>query len=882
MAPTSSPSAPEAASGSIWAGSSQWDDLARAWRRRDNTPFRNLLSDAFRTPTAGGLPDASDPLLGWRRLSQAVFTDRVAPLDAFVADRRAAGWVPRTDLDDDTWETRACCAVDALLEHTADPSHDPEQHALEVATVVVFTYFECLVFWEHSDEYEQLQGVLDAAVATAGEQLTEVALRASALGDRSAVAELCTGIIGACRALCASMRAQFAYEQGLASSCHHRFEESARETTTQLRAVAATLVGLSGLLDDPGVRGRRRPLGVLLRLLVDDVDQTDAYHELLCSHVGPAVGAFDENLDDRAADAAVGARLDLAIAAARTFEASPRSGAGVFLSEARAHRITLEAMRESLRPDRPSLLVREGEIVFVYPFGLPVLGTDGDIVRQLLRRHVEGDPRPQLQERLELAGCLAVVDDTPQTSGWIRLDDDRERIGARLLFEDHKLVLETTAGERYLDLGLEVRLGALGNHYVRVSVATDTPVVELDASGRTLGRVDVPWTPHVIDQFVRRAGEDTGPQEYHLSPRDGDGERGDAEGFEYLTELVGRIVDDLTAHALRLGGGESTHADGDTEFVRRHAQVLSVVTHAVGVLPGSEQPVEDGAALTELFGGSVLWAPQRSFSTSLDEWARFADEGTSHSVEGASYRGVRGEHLVCSGDTTLLFAPTAPNWQILEDKELVEFAASLTGAYSTQRDSLRRTVDRAEQALRLSDGADDAEGGWRSVVPRIKGVPSAERLVEAKALRAEVSVQLHGVESLVDHARSAQVSRNQRDRAVLRQLCASNGVDELRAALDTTVAAATLQRSVIQTRCEQLEEIRRRRGQRLVQSLLAALAAFAFIDVFWWMDDEWKPVGPGDPAATHGTWFLEAVGLAALLILVSSFLLRSWIRGDDE
>ena len=65
-------------------------------------------------------------------------------------------------------------------------------------------------------------------------------------------------------------------------------------------------------------------------------------------------------------------------------------------------------------------------------------------------------------------------------------------------------------------------------------------------------------------------------------------------------------------------------------------------------------------------------------------------------------------YVICNGDTTLLFVPYSPNWQVIEDKELILFALSLGSAYigSRQLLSARRTsvaeVDTPEE-LTLRD-----------------------------------------------------------------------------------------------------------------------------------------------------------------------------------
>ena len=898
-----------------WAAHPGWDTIELAWRRRDNVPLRNLVASIL-----DGDRDDLEPggtLLGWRRLSQAVFTGHDAPLEAYIESLGASApdvpAIPDDEPEVREWVVRSSVVIQALFDAVRA---EHERRAPEVAlvdddlcwvaaaTVAVFVYFETLVFWEHSDDHVPLRGVLTALRHQLRDQLERSDEGSDPVSD----------VVGAARrVLCtvdriaASLPRQFEYENGLGCSCPVTIGRAASQASTLLRKAEGELEG-GGWLDGGGGLdgGGSRTTGLaaacidaLTDLLRNDVEHTVAYFDLLATGIGPAVLAFDDNLHDRSDDDATRAELERVIERTADFETTQRRR-GVFASEARANRVTLEAMHDVVAAGRPSLRVDDGEIVYIYPFGLPLTSGGRDIVDHLLQLHLQGAAKAQAGPFL-VAGCPVTIDDTPQTGNWIRIAADSEDAqdsrhlevrGVRLLFEQDALTVTTGAGVRYEGLGIEVRLGALGNHYVRITISTTTPTGDGPQTG---------WSPHEIDQFVRLAGEDVGPVSIGFFDRDG-GPRSGHEPYTHLTDLVGTVVTDLMIvaeqleRATTLAEGESVpsgdllrahepvlHDDAyewnrerNREFVRRHAQVLLVVADASAVGPATTSQVLVGDELRDLFGASTLTTPQRSYSTSLDEWARFRTDVVDADRLDDAYRGVRGELISCSGDTTLVFAPTAPNWQVLEDRELVEFAASLTGAFSIQRMWLGRTVDRVALALRPS--TDDGPTGevppllvrwWRWLHGRHRSELQVD-LAQAQVLDAEVSSQLRGVESLLEHARSAQVSRNQRDREVLERLCASNGVNELHDALRATVTAADAQQALIRGRCSQLEEDRRFQGERLAQSLLLTLGAFAFIDLFWWAGDVWK--------LGRAIWWAEFAFIVFVAALVLRFVADPWFE----
>src|SRR5690606_16127086 len=110
----------------------------------------------------------------------------------------------------------------------------------------------------------------------------------------------------------------------------------------------------------------------LVALLLEDVSHTLPYHRLLADHVGPANVAFVEDLARRRDDLGTIKLIDEAVAACRRFEDSAEGRSSVAGSETRAHRLVLERTRALLAGGQSSLVVDHGEVVYLYPFGLPV------------------------------------------------------------------------------------------------------------------------------------------------------------------------------------------------------------------------------------------------------------------------------------------------------------------------------------------------------------------------------------------------------------------------------------------------------------------------------------------------------------------------------
>ena len=837
-------------------------ELERAWRARDNRPMRALLEQAMEDPRR---PQAT--LSVWRRFSQAVFTDQRGP---FLAHADVVGRVK----DPDDWNELAGIALGSLTAIVEDPSPD----SAATAVLSLFFYFEALTFWEYSYEHEPVVALVEVFsgwLASLGEPLQD---------------NVCWRLVDATRVLAESLPAQFEVEDALGATSPKQMTERARLVVCRLEQVDQRLRCQQHDDND----GLTATMALLLR---SDVDHTLPYFRLLADHVGPAALAFVDNLDGRHVDEEVLGMLEEAIAACSAFESSEAGRHGVFASESRAHRLTLESSRELLLQQRPSVSMTAGEVAFVFPFGLPMSPTGSDVVRQRLRAHFEGgDGIPE--DIPVLCGLPTVLMDTPQTDAWApNLGEDHLiHVGVRLLWESHELVLRTSDGATYRDLNLEVRLGGLGNYYVRAGVGTTTPVSH--DGGETWERGRSAWTPHQVDQFVRRIGDECGDNTLWFVPRGSAGAEPRGTTWCSFVDLVAEVIHDLAGYASTLDSADQHRAEAADAvaaeeswdealveyaedlvsiraFLKRNAHSVLLVTEAVAMDPRGHYAVENAADLVDLAGYSAWAAPQRSFAMGILEWVRSGTpRPTSEPTPAVS--DLDRATVLCHGDTTLVFAGNCPHWQVLETRELVEFAASLIGVYARRREWLTRTAARDEAQVRALLRPSRIEQ------LDLRGLRST--LAEVRRLDIQLQERISRVRTLLDQARTFMLSRNYHSRGTLDYLCSVNGVADLGGALEASVGATASLQELVRSRIDRLANLtsqrseataeeRRAARERPVTLLLTVLAVLSLIDLFSWSNSYLGLQGK------QGAWLAE---LGILVVLMAGVVTWSWERRSRD
>lgn len=887
-----------------------WREIANGWSRRNNAPLRAHVEHLLRQGDADDRPGeqrlADDPLRLWRRLSQAVFAGEMQPLLHLLPDDLEGAPVVAADRAPD-WEVIANLVLREL--HRPLDAMEVPGRAVATATLQVFAYLECLVFWEHSMVYDQIDGIV-AAMADRHEVFVRLA------GTGEFAEGIALQISEAAVDLARSLSHQFEVEHAIGCCSPERLAAAANAVHRHFRGVAAHLHSTWETLRDARDADRLgtpeiRTLEGLVALLVDDIAQTAPYHLLLDAEVAPAAAEFIGHLRDGRDPAGVRERIGRALDACHAFERSAEGSRSVAATETRAHRLSLQAAIPLLEDGVPMLLFEKAEVTYVFPFGLPVAASGDDPVRRVLRRHLRGDADPQVGMIPRIAGVRAVLDDTPQTDAWLEQGDHGgglDYVGVRLLLED-ELVLRTSSGRIYRDLGLEVRLGGLGNHYVRASIGTQTSFS--DDNGQTWHHHGEAWTPHTLDQMIRRGNSNVGDEELGFRRRTDPVSGGSEQeaGFVSLIEMAARIVADIVAFArvlteLEQQGGEinagSTPDPGEdvgsdlsaiTDFLGRHAQVLVSVTDASALQGGQLTPVEDADAFLGLAGATVALSVQRPYAQSVLEWLRYPNPTEEERHRQLLPGRVRRELIWSSGDTCTVFAPSLPNWQLMETLELIEFSISLTGVYSRRQNWLRLSLAAADRSTApLSNTAArtpavEARGARLLPSGNSLDLLTTEQITaELERVRAvEVGLDecLNHVQVLLDRARSFRVSGDVQSRELVRHICSLNGVVDLQDGLAASIGAADAQQRLVHARVERIQaaldrrlldeaDLRRSQAERPIQLLVSALTVFALIDLFSWSNSAW------DLARNRWVWVVEAVGLLLVAGLVVGINLRLW------
>lgn len=895
-----------------------WREIANGWSRRNNAPLRSHVEHLLRQGDHDDRPGeqrllADDPLRLWRRFSQAIFAGEMQPLLHLLPDDLESTPVGPADRAPN-WVVIAGLVLREL--HRPIGAMEGAGRAVATATLQVFAYLECLVFWEHSTVYDEIDGIV-AAMVNRHDALAR-------LGATSGLVEgLACRVSGAAVDLARSLSSQFEVEHAIGCCSPERLDAAARDVHQQLRGVAAhlhsTWEALRDAQDADSVGTREmRTLEALLALLADDIAQTAPYHLLLDTEVAPAAAQLIGHLCDGRDPAGVRERIGQALEACHAFERSAEGARSVAATETRAHRLSPEAALPLLEDGASMLHFEKAEVTYVFPFGLPVAASGDDPVRRVLRRHLRGDADPQVAMVPKIAGARTVLDDTPQTDAWLEQGDHSgglDYVGVRLLVED-ELVLRTSSGRMYRDLGLEVRLGGLGNHYVRASIGTQTSFS--DDGGHTWHHRGEAWTPHTLDQMIRRGNSNVGDEELgfrqRTDPASGGFEQDDRIAFVSLIDLAARIVADIVAFARTLteleqqqvdegnawnprNPGEDVGSDlsAITDFLGRHAQVLVSVTGAAALRQGQSTPVEDTETFLGLAGASVALSVQRPYAQSVLEWLRYPSPTEDERYRQLLPGRVRRELIWSSGDTCTVFAPSLPNWQLMETLELIEFAISLTGVYSRRQNWLRQSLAVADRSTApLGDTAaltpaDEARGSRRLPSGGSLDALSIEQLTaeldRVRAVEVGLDECLNHVQVLLDRARSFRVSGDVQSRELVCHICSLNGVVDLQDGLAASIGAAATQQRLVHARVERIQaaldrrlveeaNVRRSQAERPIQLLVSALTVFALIDLFSWSNGAW------DLGRNRWVWVVEAFALVVVAGVVVGINMRLWRDRD--
>lgn len=818
-----------------------WAPVRRDLRRRDAGALRMMLGrELDHVDGPGGRPVDVDGLLRfWARFSQAVYDEDA---DGLCEDLGLPLTPPGAAID---WNAVVAGTFGWMLAQF--PPADTDVGARCRATFAVFVYAETIVFWEYA--------VVQAEVTAMRRALTDLAGPEGFPGSSPADVR-CGDVVRLCVDLMGCLEREQLVEAAMSACAVEAVRETAATATARLAGVGRRSAAMrrriaadrhAGALDaELAVH-----LDAMIALAVDDLDGTVPYFALLGEAIAPACSAFLDNLRDRAADASVAGLLRAAAQRCRDFEHGAAGVRSVFGTEVRAHRIPIEAAAAALEAGTETLELAAANVTYLYPFGLPVAATGIDVLPELmsaLKQAGEGAASPVKA----LAGARVVIDDTPHSDGWLASTSVQERDyrAFRAVFPDHELALTSADGVTYTGLDLDVRLSGMGNHYVRVRMGTDTLVV-----ASRPGSAPLAWSPHELEQAIRRGGQFAGAERVWLRART----PGCVDGAEFtsLLALAGRIVADLAraAHEHERSPAAELARDLDVAegFLARYCQVLVTVSRAAAVSPGGvRRDLVDEADLEGVLGVQTALTAQRSLAQSVLEWVVYprADAVLRHrrTLGGRIQR----EVVWCAGDLTALFVPSAPHWRTLETQAHAEYAASLIGVYWRRQQWLRQVVD--EVGAELDKGESD--------------------LVRLEARAARLSDAIRHVQLLVDRANEHTLSKDQQGREVLQHLMGLNGVADLRRSLDATVDASQSTQRILTERIMHAragaEEENQHRRQRPLEILLAVLAVVGIIDVFVWVNEGWGLTGD------RTWWIAETTVVAAVAVLLFWLGRRAW------
>lgn len=790
-----------------------WSAVAAAARRHDDTKFRSAVQHVL---------DDDPAFVGWQELTRALLS----------GDRSAT-----------TSPAPRVSPVVALF--AAAERASPDEAAARRALVAVYVYFAVLALWELSDDHRALLAIVaDLLQATARVHDDAAALVVHDGSDPRGY----DAITAAVHRLGRSLEPAFAWETAIFCSCPVGLADAARDVRAVVEPEVSGTTGSPGRIEQlrdalPPGSDRWR----LAELLCTEANAMLGF-ALLLEVVADAGDLFVDTLEDRSraeADArsrfpgctSVSEYLQWASEEVSRF-AAPLEGTA-YASAVSPYVRSLRGMADEIR--RPTLAVDEGEIVLLYPFGLPRTRVDADVlVRDLVRRDVSpGSPAGQLLDGT-LLGLPVSVREVATTNTFASLGGDA-LFGARLTFESHRLMLQTTAHTRIEDVDIDVRLGSLGNHYVRIACTTEHRTYASDDSPGLPDGVEWyagEWTAHDIDQWVRRVGYEVGAETIWFESAGGQR----TKTYDRLVEVAEAIVVELQGLLERPVADDEPARVND---IHANAQVVIVVERASARRADGSSAValEPGDEFTSLVGHETLLMPQRGLPVTLEDWVLYERPAPTNLLDGI---GRPGDLLAVAGDVSLLYALGSPSWATLEIQHLVEFAISGTGPLAAWSIVLRHTVAPALAELEHAHARDN--------------------LRDIRETSARVAQRLGQAWTMMDRLQAAQLMRSHRDRALLEAFMSAAGMEALQRSFTASIDATIAQRTYLTAHAERIVEDRQKRAHRLESMLLGVVALGGLVSVFAWYGTSWS-IGKTD----HRDWDIGVI----VLVVLAFFAFRS-------
>jgi hypothetical protein len=371
------------------------------------------------------------------------------------------------------------------------------------------------------------------------------------------------------------------------------------------------------------------------------------------AQVGHAVNAWIE------CGPAAGPQIAQAITFVREQELAVQGD--VYESELRCHRQVLEAIANRIAdPSIPTVQLDEASVTYCYPFALHVMSGDQAVRRAVDRLDAQTQELSDVwtwggtKRSLYQSVTIPFPDLSVQVDGKDGENGENGKDGRELL-TGHVV---------------EIRLSRLGNHAVYIQ-RRFRPPVNLHEVHQAMRRVSMRMGPERITAVkpakpaAAASSAPVGPW-YHLPLF--------AEG------LVNWVVEQLTAE--KPGDSDIDQDDGighqdlriapDAHIsgyphVLLEVRKLSAIDHRGRVTP---------AGVPELLAaaGPLLLHPIRPNASGLEEWVR-NPVGEPRNLAGDM--GFTGDLVVRTSNTSILVMTATPNWVLINQVEIIDFAASL-------------------------------------------------------------------------------------------------------------------------------------------------------------------------------------------------------------
>jgi hypothetical protein len=618
--------------------------------------------------------------------------------DALAGDgsrsRLAAAWLRR---DSDTLDHLfACCDMTSVVIPTITASPDDVSDGAVGArdnlrvqlerrggtgsadgVLAVGLYFNALLGWEATDDFEEIDRFVDASLSALAPLADDSPFRS----------------VGAAYQMLRSIPYQCKTEEARLCACSYSLQLAAQDVVDYVSSVSIAERGVDGIDD------------LLLSLVRRDADNAATFYALLAEVVTPLAGRFAEVLVDTSGETGAGmlsaprAQLQrdigdevpglIQVAAALTADGEVLGGELAVQADA------LERMAEAL--EAPSLVLDRGQLIYVYPFTLDDPAENAGI-REF------GDYRLQLPGPAADDGEVSVpfrFQEVQRTDAWGFLAEGASEVftafrdrgelvltaGFELRFRPKWIEMEERRGalepgSEYHAFRFRAVLGLHGGHYLHL---------ETQMGERAGAEGPDPWSGAHVDQWVRRLGPDAGAD--HVSLHCGDDMVCAWGTLHEFAESIAAAIDRVE-HPAGSDGSDGSDGEGDqherAEVDLVGASLIFQVDAARVIEPnGIDRPLRADDDIASMTGYSALMATTRYLPASVEEWIRLDAPAPENLLDGLR---PYGDLLVMNGDVMTLIPRGSPNWVVMEQLEILEFAVSLRGYLEHLSDRLRRRL----------------------------------------------------------------------------------------------------------------------------------------------------------------------------------------------